>query len=320
MPVTDVDPTVDYYRHLGVSSSAGADEVKRAYRMIAKDCHPDSTGGDVAKTERFKLASVAYGVVGDPDKRAQYDAARDLLAREQEDRDRRRSTATGSTGTRAGAGSGDRSSRYMNTDVGDHGKPFDLGSLVDDLMGGGLMDDLSEIARDVAKSVSIGTGGPRPARHADHAGPTTGGPARGGAPGGSSATEGSETGTAWAGGAKRRRPARPRPARTVPACDGSPLDVDGRDVHSRVRISLLDAIRGTKISVATISGVVDVRVTPGSAGGSRLRLRGRGIPGAMRANREQEEAGDHHVTLVVAVPRAGEEAEVELSAILRELR
>lgn len=70
------DPRVDHYKVLGVKPDAKADEIKKAYRRLAKKYHPDSTGGDKAKEAKFKEVSTAYDVLGDPDTRAQYDAIR----------------------------------------------------------------------------------------------------------------------------------------------------------------------------------------------------------------------------------------------------
>jgi DnaJ-class molecular chaperone len=72
----DFDPNVDYYKSLGVAEKATADEIKRAYRKLAKQNHPDSTGGDKAKESRFKDISNAYDVLGDAKKRALYDQLR----------------------------------------------------------------------------------------------------------------------------------------------------------------------------------------------------------------------------------------------------
>ena len=63
----------DYYEVLGVSKTAPADEIKKAYRKVAMQFHPDRNPGDKAAEEKFKEAAEAYEVLSDADKRAQYD-------------------------------------------------------------------------------------------------------------------------------------------------------------------------------------------------------------------------------------------------------
>lgn len=68
--------TKDFYKVLGVSKDASADDIKKAYRKSARANHPDSHPGDKAKEDRFKEVAEAYDVLGDTDKRKQYDEIR----------------------------------------------------------------------------------------------------------------------------------------------------------------------------------------------------------------------------------------------------
>src|SRR6201996_5564629 len=69
----------DFYKELGVSSDASADDIKRAYRKLARDLHPD-TNSEPSAAERFKAVSEAHSVLSDPAKRKEYDETRRLFA------------------------------------------------------------------------------------------------------------------------------------------------------------------------------------------------------------------------------------------------
>lgn len=72
--------TKDYYKTLGVKKDASAAEIKKAYRKLARDNHPDSHPGDTAAEERFKEVSEAYGVLSSPEKRKEYDEQRSMFS------------------------------------------------------------------------------------------------------------------------------------------------------------------------------------------------------------------------------------------------
>lgn len=67
---------MDYYKILGVAVTADADQIKKAYRKLAKECHPDTHPGDTKAEERFKQLSEAYAVLSDEGKRDRYDRER----------------------------------------------------------------------------------------------------------------------------------------------------------------------------------------------------------------------------------------------------
>jgi molecular chaperone DnaJ len=71
----------DFYAILGVDKKAGADEIKKKYRSLARELHPDKTKGDSALEEKFKAVSEAYDILSDSKKRAEYDEARSLFER-----------------------------------------------------------------------------------------------------------------------------------------------------------------------------------------------------------------------------------------------
>jgi molecular chaperone DnaJ len=107
--VTNTDwATKDFYKILGVEKDASQADIKKAYRKLAREHHPDSKPGDKAAEEKFKAVAEAYDVVGDVEKRKQYDETRSMFA--------------GGFGPFQGGGGGQPGGQYGTT-------TFDLGDL-----------------------------------------------------------------------------------------------------------------------------------------------------------------------------------------------
>jgi molecular chaperone DnaJ len=132
-------PTKDFYSVLGVGSGASQDEVKKAYRKLAKKYHPDANASDPKAAERFKEISEANNVLGDVAKRKQYDEMRRLGAFDGGFGGFGGGTSRGA-GTR-GAGGGGQTINFQDFDIGGLGG---LGDLFSSMFGGG---DTRESAR-----------------------------------------------------------------------------------------------------------------------------------------------------------------------------
>jgi molecular chaperone DnaJ len=133
-------PTKDFYATLGVKSSASQDEIKKAYRKLAKKFHPDANASDAKAGERFKEISEANNVLGDPEKRKQYDEMRRLGAFDGGGfggfgggaRSGRGAGARGYGG--GGAGGATQNINFQDFDIGGLGG---LGDLFSSMFGGG---------------------------------------------------------------------------------------------------------------------------------------------------------------------------------------
>ncbi len=124
----------DFYAVLGVSASASADEIKKQYRRLAKQYHPDTNKGDPKAADRFKEISEAYNVLGDKDKRKQYDDMRRLGAFDPfTARSRSGSARPGAAAGAAGGGTSGANPRVEDFDIGGLGG---LGDLFSSMFGG----------------------------------------------------------------------------------------------------------------------------------------------------------------------------------------
>jgi molecular chaperone DnaJ len=131
-------PTKDFYAVLGVSSSAAQDEIKKQYRRLAAKHHPDKNPNDAKSAERFKEISEAYTVLGDAEKRKQYDDMRRLGAFGGFGGARSgggpRPSGAGTRPGGGGAGAADQNFRFQDFDIGGIGG---LGDLFASMFGGG---------------------------------------------------------------------------------------------------------------------------------------------------------------------------------------
>ena len=130
----------DYYQLLGVPKNATAGEIKKAYRKLAQQHHPDANAGNEAAETRFKEISAAYDVLGDQDKRTQYDQVRDMAA-----------SGFGSGGFPGGGGGGfPGGGRVRFEDLGD------LGDLFGGLFGGAGRRTRTQPARGADLETEVG--------------------------------------------------------------------------------------------------------------------------------------------------------------------
>src|SRR5689334_20895476 len=120
----------DYYAALGVPKDASAADIKKAYRKLARDLHPDKNPDDKAAEERFKEVSEAYDVLSDDTKRKEYDEARSLFG----------SGLGGLGGMRGGRPGGAPGGGGFSFDLGDllggHGGGGGGGGGLNDVFGG----------------------------------------------------------------------------------------------------------------------------------------------------------------------------------------
>jgi curved DNA-binding protein len=288
----------DYYDALGVESGAGEAEIKAAYRRLARKYHPDVSKEKGAE-ERFKSVNEAYEVLRDKDKRAQYDQLRARGYRPGEDfRPPPDFGDFGAGGNPFGGGAG--------------GFRFEQG------VGGDGFSDFFE-------SLFGGRRG--------RAGPGAGAGAP--PPGDTRAKLSIPLEVVYSGGVQKigvdgrtlevKIPVGIRPGQVIRLAgqgaahgnakrsdllleiDYKPhgeFEVDGRNILFTLPLAPWDAALGTRVSVPTLGGQVDLRVPPDSDTGRKLRLRGRGLPG-------KPAAGDQIVEIEVTAPRADNDEQRE---------
>ena len=268
----------DPYATLGVTKNASEDDIRRAFRKLAKELHPDIAKGT---EERFKKVSSAYEILGDPDKRRAYDRGEIDGSGDPRHRQYARGARAGAT---AGAGGFDE---------------FGFGDIFSDIFGAAgqragarpnfvskghdvrytLEVDFLEAVAGATKRVTLPAGGTLdlnvPAGVADAQVLRLKGRGQRGA------------GGAEPGDALVEIRVRPHPQ----------FKRDDDDILLEIPITIDEAVLGGKIEVPTVSGRVTLTLPKGTSSGRVFRLKGKGVKSAGRS-----EAGDQLVAVRVVLP------------------
>jgi DnaJ-class molecular chaperone len=311
----------DPYDVLGISKTASADEVKKAFRKLAKKYHPDQNKNDPKAKEKFAEANTAYEIVGDTTKRAQFD--RGEIGPDGKPRGFEGFGAGGPGGFRRQAGPGGAEHFEFNFGGGapfGAGGPgpgagpggFSAGDIFSELFGGGrgrggragpppkgedfaatVLAPLSEVAKAGKVNVVMPTGRtlevkiPRGVEDGQQI------RLRGQ---GKPSPHGGEAGDAIV---------------TLKFAPHPLFKVEGRDLRLDLPLTLYEAALGASVAVPTLEGKVEMTIPPNSSSGRTLRLRGKGLEGAGGVR------GDLYVSLKIVLP---DQADPDFEALMRRWR
>ena len=291
----------DYYKILGVERSAEKSEIKRAYRKLAMEYHPDRNPGDKKAEEKFKQINEAYQVLSDPEKRAKYDQ----LGSAYKNWERGGQPGGGfnwGDWTQGGRGG-------MNVEF-----EGDLG----DLFGGGFSDFFSQIF-----GFGGGQAGGRRAQGQQRQAPQT-----------FEAEMVISLQEAYSGSKRSVKINDRRVEVTIPkgAKTGTKLRLSGAgpnksDVFLIIKVTpdprfdrvkdhlyvdtpidLYTAVLGGEIKVTTLSGIKSLKIPAGTQPGQSIRLRGQGMPSL----KDNTKSGDLYVNIQVQLPKKLTKEEKEL--------
>jgi curved DNA-binding protein len=297
----------DYYQILGVGKDASEKDIKRAFRRLARQCHPDVNPGDAQAEERFKEINEAYEVLSDPEKRGKYDQL---------------GSAWQDWGQRGGRPGDFDWSRWATRAPGGQGVHVRYGTVedLDDLFGGGspFSDFFSQIFGGMGGGGSATPGGfqyhVRPqhgqdyeqeveislpeayhgtTRHLQKDGRQLEVKIPPGARTGTRIRMAGEGGTSAASGAPGDLYLR------VKVLSDSRFERQDDDLHATVAVDLYTAVLGGHVQVETPSGPVKLTIPAGTQNGHRFRLRGKGMPRL----RQPEQHGDLYARVDVHLPQ-----------------
>lgn len=293
----------DPYTVLGVPRSAGEAEIKKAFRRLAKEHHPDRNANDPRAKERFAELNSAYEILGDANKRGQFDRG--------EIDSSGKPKFQGFEGFGAGPGAGNQSFEFdfggrKGGQAGPGGfDPSDIfGGMFDDIIrrnaGGGagarqarakgedieatLMVTLSEIVTGATKRLGLPGG-----REVDVTIPKA-------------VVEGKVMRLRGLGHPSQLGGAPGDVLLTIKVAPDPRFTVEGRDLRTRIAVPLADAVLGGPVRAPTLAGEVEITLPPMTSSGKSLRLRGKGLPGDAVTP-----AGDLYVTIDIVLPERDDE-------------
>ena len=300
----------DLFKILGVSEDADEATIKKAYRKLAKEYHPDVTGGDKKKTERFKEINEAYDVLSDKAKRAEYLRLKSAPVRPDgmpegfDPESFAQAFGGGRGGVHFSSGGGVDLGDMFASLFGDArgargGGPFNRHGRAQPARGadvaGHLEVTFAEAALGTRRSLRTGSGntvevaippGVESGARLRVAGKGSPAPGKGGVPGDLYLD--------------------------IEVAPDKHLHRHDSDVELSVPVTIAEAALGAKVQVPTVEGPVTVSIPPGTSSGAKLRLRGRGI------KKPDGTRGDQICRIEVMVPKGAAE-DSELRTLFEEI-
>jgi curved DNA-binding protein len=311
----------DYYATLGVPKTATQAEIKKAYRKLARELHPD-TNTDPGAERRFKEANEAHAVLADPEKRKQYD---ELGANWQA----YQQAGFGSGGATdwAGFGGAPGGTRWTYRTV----RPEEMGGFSDffeQFFGSGAGSSFGGTAGGGFEYVDLSDfGGARSSAARSRSIPSAQATAE-------VTLAEVATGTERLVNVNGRRLHVKIPAgvgdgskvKLTGAVDGGDLVInvkvrpdprferDGTNLRTELPLTLAEAILGAEVPVPTPTGSVKLRIRPNTQNGQEITVKGRGLP-----KRGSSQRGDLVVTARVVLPRLDDDARTQLEPVLADI-
>ena len=305
------------YDVLGVTKTASADEVKKAFRKLAKKYHPDQNTNDPKAKEKFAEANSAYEILGDTDKRGQFDRGEIGADGKPRGFEGFGAGGPGAGGFRRQQGPGGAEHFEFNFGGGAPfggqagGAGFNAGDIFSELFGGArrgggrgpapkgedftatALVPLAEVAKAGKVNVVMPTGRTLEVK----------------------IPRGVEDGQQIRlRGQGQPSPHGGEPGDAIVTLKFAPhplFKVEGRDLRLELPLTLYEAALGGKVDVPTLEGKVEMTIPANSSSGRSLRLRGKGLEGASGTR------GDLYVTLKIMLPDA---PDADLDALMRRWR